>query len=177
MNGHLWYLTQELLPLSLFSSAVDDETKATIVEKILKHPKKNRLSRRKGTDFGKPEFPDMPVEETSLVDFVGEDCWGFFRTMKMDPSFLESPVSRWHLSVPYLDALKVVNNLCVVNDAAERGAKLCSDLLSSARKEGNLQNVLQVVENNRKRVPDQRKKQSECWYLIGAGGQTPQNHE
>ena len=87
----------------------------------------------------------------------------------MDPSFLESPVSSWHLSDPYLEALKVVNNMCVVNDAAERGVKLCSDFLSSARKEGNLQNILQVVENNRNRVPNQRnrKKESKHWFLIG----------
>ena len=110
VKGHLWYLTQELLPLCLLSPTVDEEIKAKIAKEMLKHPKKDILSQRKGTDFGKPVFPDMPVEEISLLNFVGEDCWGFFRIMKMDPSFLESPVSSWHLSDPYLDALKVVNN-------------------------------------------------------------------
>ena len=170
---HLWYLTPELLPLCLFSSAVDDHLKAKIVEEMLKHPKKASMTNRDGTDFGKPNFPDCIQRnsdgEASLPDFVGEDCWGFFRIMKMDPSFLDSPVSSWHLSAEYMDALKVVNNMCVVNDAAERGVKLCSDFITSARKEGNLQNILQVVENNRNRVPNQRKRQkaSKCWYLVG----------
>ena len=43
----------------------------------------------------------------------------------------------------------VVRNLCVVNDAAERGVKLCHDYIDSARKEGNIQSILQVVENNK----------------------------
>ena len=123
---HLWYLTPELLPLCLFSSAVDDHLKAKIVKEMLKHPKKASMTNRDGTDFGKPKFPDIPLseEETSLLNFVGEDCWGFFRIMKMDSSFLDSPVSSWHLSAEYMDALKVVNNMCVVNDSAERGVKL-----------------------------------------------------
>ena len=132
---HLWYLTPELLPLCLFSSAVDDHLKAKIVKEMLKHPKKASMTNRYGTDFGKPKFPDIPLseEETSLLNFVGEDCWRFFRIMKMDSSFLDSPVSSWHLSAEYMDAVKVVNNMCVVNNAAERGVKLCSDFITCAR--------------------------------------------
>ena len=76
-------------------------------------------------------------------------------------------MSDWPLSVPSLDALKIVLNLCVVNDSAERGVKLCYDFIDSARKEGNLQNILQVVENNRNKLPDQRKRKlvSKNWYL------------
>ena len=167
LKGHLWYLTQELVPLSLFSSSVDDETKSELVLEMKKHPVNNRLNHRHGTDFGKPVFPELPDEQKSLVDFVGEDCWGFFRILKIDTSFLDSPVSDWPLSAPYLDALKVVVNLCVVNDSAERGVKLCHDFIDSARKEGSLQSILQVVENNRNKLPDQRKRklESKNWFL------------
>ena len=134
---HLWYLTPELLPLCLFSSAVDDHLKAKIVKENVKHPKKASMTNRDGTDFGKPKFPDIPLseEETSLLNFVGEYCWRFFRIMKIDSSFLDSPVSSWHLSAEYMDAVKVVNNMCVVNNAAERGVKLCSDFITCARNE------------------------------------------
>ena len=47
---HLWYLTPELLPLCLFSSAVDDHLKAKIVKENVKHPKKASMTNRDGTD-------------------------------------------------------------------------------------------------------------------------------
>ena len=103
----------------------------------------------------------------SLVDFVGEDSWGFFRISKIDTAFLDSPVSELPLSNNYLSAKDIVSKLCVVNDSAERGVKLCHDFLSTAKKEKNLQNVLQVVENTRNRLPNQRKRKlkSKNWYL------------
>ena len=42
----------------------------------------------------------------------------------------------------------------VVNDAAERAVKITNDLVNAARIEKNLQNVLQVVKENRKRIPN-----------------------
>ena len=43
-----------------------------------------------------------------------------------------------------------------MNDAAERGVKLCSDFLRMAKKEENLQKILQVVESHHKKVPNLR---------------------
>ena len=45
-----------------------------------------------------------------------------------------------------------------MNDGAERGVKLTYDFLDRARKERNLQNILQVVENARKALPNQCKR-------------------
>ena len=62
----------------------------------------------------------------------------------------------------------IVENLAVVNDAAERGVKLGHDFLSCARKEENYQNILQVVENDRKSLPNQRKRHAtnkKLWFL------------
>ena len=60
-----------------------------------------------------------------------------------------------------------MNSLSVVNDGAERVVKLAYDFLDSARREDNLQNILQVVENNRHAVPNQRKRKlaPKCRYL------------
>ena len=49
-------------------------------------------------------------------------------------------------------------SLSVVNDGAERGVKLAYDFLDSSKKEENLQNVLQIVENDRNLIPNQRKR-------------------
>ena len=68
----------------------------------------------------------------------------------------------------YKDAKLIVENMAVVNDAAERGVKLCHDFLDSARKEERLQDVLQVVENDRAAIPNQRQNKEEAekkWFL------------
>ena len=40
-----------------------------------------------------------------------------------------------------------MSHLSVENDGAERGVKICYDFLEFLKNEGNVQNVLQVVEN------------------------------
>ena len=61
----------------------------------------------------------------------------------------------------------MVDSLSVVNDGAERGVKLAHDFLDAAKTNKNFQNILQVVENDRKSVPNQRKRkvQSKTWFL------------
>ena len=44
----------------------------------------------------------------------------------------------------------------VLNDAAERGVKMCTDFNDVAKTEEWYQNYLQIVELDRKIVPDQR---------------------
>ena len=61
----------------------------------------------------------------------------------------------------------VIDHIKVVNDAAEQGVKLAQDFQGAARKEKRNQNVLQVVENSRKFIPDLRiSKTGQLWYLI-----------
>ena len=48
--------------------------------------------------------------------------------------------------------------LNVISDSTEHGIKLSSDLLSSAKGDKHYQNVLQVVEQDRKQMPNLRKR-------------------
>ena len=66
-----------------------------------------------------------------------------------------------------MDAKEIVDNMCVVNDGAERGVKLCYDYLSLSKNDMKHQQILQVVENNRSQKPNQRlkKEQSKRWFL------------
>ena len=58
----------------------------------------------------------------------------------------------------YIVACDIVKNIKTVNDLAERSVKFASDFLSVAQKESRYQNILQVVENERLRKPNQRKR-------------------
>ena len=78
--------------------------------------------------------------------------------MKLNYGFLFKPVKDWPSDDGYCHAKLIVINLSVVNDGAERGVKLAHDFLDSSKKEENLQNVLQIVENDRNLIPNQRKR-------------------
>lgn len=73
--------------------------------------------------------------------------------MQLNVSFLPLPVNKWQSNEAYIASL--VN---VVNDGAERGVKLASDFIDTARDDKHFQDVLQIVEDDRKAVPDLRRR-------------------
>ena len=110
---------------------------------------------RFGTGYGKPKFPAMTGHtRISLSEFVAGDLWFFFRLLEIDPKFMDYPVETW----THKAGKDNVRSINCVNDCAERGVKLSSDFLGSARTEKNYQNVLQVVEKDRKTTPNLRSR-------------------
>jgi len=90
MKGHLWYLTQELLPLALFSN-LEEQQKHTIVEVLNQHQ-----NNRRGTGLGKPCFPTLPTEVTvDLAKFAVQDSYLYFHILRLDTAFLHIPVAKW----------------------------------------------------------------------------------
>ena len=164
---HMWYLTQELVPLSLFSHSVTSQEKMNIARAILSSERYDDLQKRDGTGFGKPMFPSVPKDNANLSDFIGPDSRFFFRVLNIKSDFLLESVEDWPKNTSYIQGKNIVESLHVVNDAAERGVKLCADFLNVAKTEDKLQNSLQVVENARGRLPNQRKRKlsSEKWWL------------
>lgn len=83
---------------------------------------------------------------------------------------MDRPVEEWAENDSYVKGKEIVDALRVSNDSAERGVKLAADFLQSSKNEDKYQQILQVVENDRKNVPDQRKRQKcldpETWSLI-----------
>ncbi|ELU11830.1 hypothetical protein CAPTEDRAFT_188638 [Capitella teleta] len=151
---HFWYLTGEMVPLALFSNRVPDEERQLLGSRLLSiKPEVPAMpSSRYDTGFGKPAFPIM-TESTSLADLVTPDSWWIFKLLNLDSSFLEHNVTKWQELASYQACLAAVKCL---NDAAERGVKLSSDFLSAARNEENYQSVIQVVQQNRKDLPNLR---------------------
>lgn len=171
-NRHLWYLTEELAPLTLFNHSIDDATKEQLRKKLMNQ--KNSLpaeTSRHGSGHGKPSFPNVEgLQHLDLSQLFGRESWQFFTILDVNTEFLYSPVSCWPSCESFLKAEAIVQSLHVVNDAAERGVKLCHDFIASAKSEMKLQNILQVVENSRSHLPNQRSNatndnQDKKWFL------------
>lgn len=159
---HHWYLTEEMIPLALFSNQVSEELKRSISDRlqtIKPDPEVGLPQNRFGTGFGKPRFPQAInlSSTTTLADLVGTDSWFMFNILQLNSDFLTKDIGEWKESDAYQNSQTNIQALNVVNDCAERGVKLSSDFLSSAKKEEHFQNVLQVVEDDRKERPNLRK--------------------
>ena len=114
---------------------------------------KNRF----GTEFGKPEFPVLS-ETTELADLINVDSWFAVHALGLDMDFLSTNVCTWPKNDDFLNSKTRVKDLNVVNDCAERAVKMTNDFACSSKDESHFQNVLQVVESERKRKPNLRKK-------------------
>ena len=84
----------------------------------------------------------------------------FFEILGCSHSFLTKDLEQWLTDKDYLDLKAIVNDMSVVNDVAERCVKLFSDNLTFSRNEDTFQDNLQVIEHDRKEVPNIRKKKS-----------------
>ena len=118
---------------------------------------KEQPQKRYGKGFGKPDFPKNISSNTRLADFANEDSWYTMRLLEIDDSFMQYEVLEWSSKISYLKAQEVASSLNVINDCAERGVKLSTDYLAAAKSEKHYPNVLQVVEQSRKKMPNLRK--------------------
>ena len=73
-------------------------------------------------------------------------------------SFLSERVENWNSMDGYNQAMDKLKAIHAVNDSAERAVKMTTDFLNKAKTEEHFQNVLQVVEKDRKTNPNLRKK-------------------
>ena len=164
VNRHLWYLTEEMVPLRLsFSMHPSRERKALADALLIVKPYTNLHAplNRFGAGWGKPKFPSFVINATTrLCDFVGKDSWFTIYRLLLDISFVSLPFTEWRSNEAYTACLVNVGAVNVINDGAERGVKLSYDFVDTARDDKHFQTVLQVVEQDRKAAPNLRRKRS-----------------
>jgi len=169
LNRHLWYLTAEMVPLALFSKRVPLLERQALADALLQLRPLTDLTapeNRFGNGWGKPRFPVSINSSTRLCELVGADSWFAIHRLQLDVSFLYLPVDEWYNTRAYISSAGNVQSVNVVNDGAERGVKLASDFVQTARSDDHFQNVLQVVEKHRKDTPNLRNKRRNCEDLL-----------
>lgn len=151
-QNHLWYLSPELVPLALFSNKLKTEEKRKMISNMKFHGENwsERLIKLKNIESLEKKSLDMLVTSVSA---------SALRSMKVDIDFLfNNDPATWNDSPEYQEGKNLVYSLKVVNDAAERSVALMSMFNESiTRNESEMQRLIQVVEDHRKRVPDARK--------------------
>ena len=129
---HLWYPSQELSILGLFDSEVSEEDKVQMAQALVGCPRPETHSP------GRPAFPPRSLlcDGQSLASFSGPRSW-LFSLLDDSGRWLQLHPSAWSFgarpSTGYARMVTVVTQLAVVNDAAERGVKDCTDYADVVR--------------------------------------------
>lgn len=153
-KNHLWYLGGELVPLSLFSEKVNNDAKRLIIQQLKMQPANDWTERNiKLTDV-------INLENVELHQLVKPSSMAALKSLRIDIDFLFSAdPSEWNDIPQYIEAKSHINSLKVVNDTAERSVALMATFNESiTKKEDEMQRLIQVVQDNRQRVPDSKKR-------------------
>ena len=157
ITRHLWYLSEELIPLSLFSDHVSIDTKRQMVLRIREIIGHGVEYQERSTRYTVQDMTTLL--NNPLESFIGPASALFFSALHIDETFLESDVEEWANIDSFQKARKAARALRVVNDSAERGISLATAFNSSITKqEEQKQFLLQVVESHRKLYPNPLKK-------------------
>ena len=77
LQSHGWYMTQELVPLSLFNEKLSYEERSEIAKALSDAPVTELR-------LGKPKFP-LVTEKTSLSDLIGPQSHFIFKRVGVEP--------------------------------------------------------------------------------------------
>ncbi len=99
---HLWYLTPELIALSLFDDGVTVVEKKAMAETLLQFPKPDVFAPGKP---GQPQFNPVAIhltnEKPPLASFITERSWLMFHLINADSEWLNDDPSTWLHNAAY----------------------------------------------------------------------------
>ena len=151
MMRHLWYLSDQLVALALFSPHVSAEEKRTMVVAMeSREGEEDPPKRRVGIDM-------TTIQEKQLADFFTTGTMSFFETARIPMGFLQVAPTEWGGHPDYMHDKGFLQSISAVNDVAERGIKLVQDFNATlTRQEEQKQFLLQVVSEHRRKIPKSR---------------------
>lgn len=152
LASHLWYLSEELVALSLLDDDVPPNVKDQMVRAMNEVNGAESPRNRAQVSF------DTLMEKT-VAHFATKRTKTFFTKLNIPSGFLKIPADQWNDHDDYKTAKRLVGYFSVTNDHAERGIAMIQQFTGCITKsEEQLQFLMQVVSEHRKRYPDANKK-------------------
>lgn len=140
LNRHTWYMTEDLISLSLFHEDLPLQQRTNLAAKIHETAAPGDLEIRK------PTLPTIS-KDSQLLDFAGGRSRLLFDLLDISTDFLQH--DDWHLSDDYKTCKTALRSLSATNDSAERAIALATRFNTTiTRDEASHQELLQVVEHH-----------------------------
>ena len=153
LGTHLWYLHPETVALAFFDENVSNEEKRLMSRKLDLFTIDD-IQEESFSPYRLIIHPQQMVnlQEWQLDHFVNENTNRFFERIKIKTDFLSEDPMEWNSDDGYCQARKMLKELQVVNDHAERAVKLMKDFKFALTKdEKEKQYLLQLIANYRKK--------------------------
>jgi len=167
LQGHLWYLSEELVALALFDPLVTVEEKRQILTSL--HTTVGDESPAK-----RPKLPSQDVSGLQLQDMASTNTRRFFQKLRLEDGFLDADPTTWLQREDFRTAAAFVQGIAVINDNAERGVALIQEYNRMLTQDDEqLQFLLQVVSRHHTEFLDSRKKT----VAAGVAAQQEQEHQ
>ena len=111
----------------------------------------------------KPQFPNdvLQLPGVSLPLFVGPRSWLVFQLLARGSAWLHLPVAEWEANEEFRMMEKVVGDLTVVNDTAERAVKDVEDFANAAHDGEKRGKIILVANSHRFKLPEFLKNEME----------------
>ena len=153
LEDHLWYLSEELVVLSLFSDKLDDAMKNKC-RKVMLKAFKEEIGQIKGKLV-------TPVIENfkSIEKLFGKESRRLLHLCGIEgKSFLDNPANTWKDNSDYKLMQNIVSNFVVVNDVAERAVLLAKMIQNKLTKNPESKQALVNIVPELRKITDLRKK-------------------
>lgn len=168
--GHLWYISEDLVALSLFDDTVTSDIKLKMIRGIKEREGAQKVGKRIVID--KTDCKEILHKDVS--DFITKNSMFLFTQYNLPYSFLDVSPDSWNTHESYIQCRNVFKNLKVVNDTAERAVALVQDFnLLLTKDEAQRQYLLQCVNFHRELYPTNQKKDLET--LLSMGDDSTEN--
>lgn len=142
LNRHLYYMSEELVPLSLFSEKLQIAEKNEIREKLINFESEtmpprlmspNQLNNHIAYTSGMNQ-PKYDWSLLSIVDLIGERSVFFFDVLGINRGFLRVDASEWGKQKEYNAVKRVIHAaLICINDGSERVISKCKSKYKKQR--------------------------------------------
>ena len=97
IENHLWYESERLVVLSLFSDKLSYLEKDRMAKKIIQN---SQYFKRNGNPLREQEMPLISIN-TNISDLVGPDSWTIFNCIEVFPEFLKKSSNKWASDINY----------------------------------------------------------------------------
>lgn len=125
---HLWYLSDELAVLSLFSNKVSINDKADMATKMTQNVGDRTCNSIKYTS----EIDD--IQNIQLHHFISARSFFLFELLQLNAEFLDENPANWNEMNSFkLAKQKILDLITVVNDSAERAVQLGANTITNQR--------------------------------------------
>ena len=118
LEGHLWYLSPDLVSLTLFDDFGLPNTKRLMVQVMQK--KEEHKPRKVKATLKKETLPTLDTLRTPASQ-------NLLHQLHLDKSFLEEDPELWQQNEAFCIAMTTIQNFATVNDHAQRGVALIQD--------------------------------------------------